>query len=70
MAVLPHFFVVGFAGCVQRNVLTSQLGLPIDPAPFYGRKSRRSRHNVSFDLLACLRKTTGVRRNILRQKIG
>jgi hypothetical protein len=62
--------LLAFPGCVQRNVLTSQLGLPIDRAPFYGRTSRRSRQHVSFDLLACLRKTTGVRRNILRQKIG
>jgi len=46
------------------------LGLPIDRAPLYGHKSRRSRQNYSFDLLACLRKGTGVRRNILRQKIG
>jgi hypothetical protein len=63
-------FVVGFAGCVQCNVLTSQLGLPIDRASLYGLKSRRSRQNASFDLLACLRKGTGVRRNILGRKIG
>src|SRR5262249_901552 len=35
-----------------------------------GRKSRRSRQTVSFDLLACLRKGTAVRRTILRRKIG
>jgi hypothetical protein len=62
-------FVIGFSGWVQRNVLTSQLGLPIDRAPLAGAKSRRSRRTVSFDLLACRRKGAGVRRNILRRKI-
>jgi len=70
MVILPHLLLFGFAGCVQRNVLTSHLGLPIDRTPPYWRKSRRSRQSVSFDLLACLRKGTGVRRNILRRKIG
>jgi hypothetical protein len=69
MAVLPHSFL-DLPAYAERNVLTSRFGLPIDRAPFYGRKSRRSRQTVSFDLLACLRKGTGVRRNILRQNIG
>jgi hypothetical protein len=63
-------FLLLAAGRAQRNVLKSQFRLPIDRAPLYGRNSRRSRHNLSFDLLACLRKGTGVRRNILRRKIG
>jgi len=33
MVVLPHLLLFGFAGCVQRNVLTSHLGLPIDRTP-------------------------------------
>ena len=70
MVILPHLLLFGFAGCVRRNVLTSHLGLPIDRTPPYGRTSRRYRQSVSFDLLACLRKGTGVRRNILRRKIG
>jgi hypothetical protein len=37
---------------------------------FAGANRGRSRQNVSFDLLACLRKGTAVRRNILRRKIG
>jgi hypothetical protein len=64
------FLLLGFTGYAQRNAVPSQLGPPIDRAPLYGRKSRRCRQNPSFDLLACLRKGTGVRRNILRQKIG
>jgi hypothetical protein len=32
--------------------------------------SRAGAANLTFDLLASLRKGTGVRRNILRQKIG
>jgi hypothetical protein len=32
------FLLFGFAGCTQRNVLTSQLRLPIDRTPLYGCK--------------------------------
>jgi hypothetical protein len=64
------FLLFGFTGCAQRDVPMPQLGLPIDRTPLCGRKSRRSRQNPSFDLLACLRKGIAVRRNILRHKIG
>jgi hypothetical protein len=70
MAVLPHIFVVWLYRLCTTRRSTPQLGLPIDRTPLCGRKSRRSRQNPSFDLLACLRKGIAVRRNILRQKVG
>src|SRR5215472_5070345 len=45
----PASFLLLAPGRAQRNVLKSQFRLPIDRAPFYGRNSRRSRQNLSFD---------------------
>src|SRR5262245_46018477 len=67
ITLLPHLLLFGSAGCAHCNVVTSQLGLPIDRAPLAGANRGRFRQTVSFDLLACLRKGTGVRRNILRR---
>src|SRR5690348_2650760 len=64
------FLLLALPAVRNRDVLASQSDCRIDRAPLYGRKSRRSRQNLSFDLLACLRKGTAVRRNILRQKTG
>jgi hypothetical protein len=70
MAILPHLFAAWLYRLCATQRCSVAVGPPIDRAPFYGRKSRRCRQNLTFDLLACLRKGTGVRRNILRQKIG
>src|SRR5262249_901553 len=36
ITLLPHLLLFGFAGCAHCNVVTSQLGLPIDRAPLAG----------------------------------
>jgi hypothetical protein len=44
------FLLLGFTGYAQRNAVPSQLGPPIDRAPFYGRKSRASRAGAARTL--------------------
>jgi hypothetical protein len=70
MAVLPHIFVVWLC----RLSATQRSYIAVGPADRSHAALRAQIKPVSpddsFDLLACLRKGTGVRRNILRRKIG
>lgn len=69
MAILPHRSVVWRCRPRTAAFLASQSVAAERSCTACGRASRRLRQSVSFDLLTCLRKGAGVRRNIMRRKI-
>src|SRR5262249_2113453 len=56
ITLLPHLLLFGSAGCAHCNVVTSQLGLPIDRAPLAGANRAGSARPLALTYwLACAR---------------